>query len=534
MSGKGKAKVADDVIWHDFSSMKRHLALGNDEKELAVLASGEPWKEMDLESLRESYETIKDNLVFFLGGFAAKKHIMSMMIVLRQPNGGEEIDDQDDGKEGDEGEDDEGEDAVEVNAPAPQPNKSTFGSDQVVESNHNRTTQQGESDRTSSDNPDEQESGSEPRNDTTNVPGEAPEECRKLIVIATYYFPKSDPTDWSQESILTKPIALRDIRVGKEFAEAVAMWQETEPPNSTDLLQFLVDCSQNKHLRRIFWGLEGPSSGEGESTVQMLVPDHVVSLSNEAETELGAPPLEPDDASSNSDQVGLGGLTFEKAMMIVTKHEELKISKADDDVAKVKARSKMWIPIIMKIFDKHHCTKPTFVDFQEVQSTFRPWQKAHLKIIRTKLNSELSPQLREAHAVVLFSTIIQRHETRMLKVCGSQGINKALKCSKRSKLVIAAIEKSAIVGKDIISGVRLNELINSPTAAVKIKESNKRTNERRKNPKEKGQDDNRGAVSDEEKLLAGCTFLGDIEGDTDEEDVTRFETDEVEFDSEVD
>jgi hypothetical protein len=71
-------------------------------------------------------------------------------------------------------------------------------------------------------------------------------------------------------------------------------------------------------------------------------------------------------------------------------------------------------------------------------------------------------------------------------------MDKSLKCSERLKLVIAAIEKSAIVGQDVISGDRIDELINSPTAAVKSKENNKRTNERKKTTEpNKGQDDDK-------------------------------------------
>jgi hypothetical protein len=303
---------------------------------------------MDLLSLRDSYQTIKDNLIFFLEKSVAEKHIKSISITLQEPDSGDEVDDhddddedEDDEDEDDEYEEDEGEDAMEVNLPAPQPKKFTLEYGQAVES--------------------------------------------------------------------------------------------------------------------------------------------------------VAEPLEPDDAASSLDQVVL--------------------------------------------------------DLQEVLSTFEPWQKTHLEMIRTHLDSD--PQLREAHAVVLFSTVIHRHETRMLKVCSSRdqrGMDKSLKRSERLKLVIAAIEKSAIVGKDVISGDRIDELINSPTAAVKSKENNKRTNERKKTTEpNKGQDDDkdggsgagthvkRGSASDVaktdgEKLLTGCTFLADIEGDTDEEDGTRLQTDEVKFD----
>jgi hypothetical protein len=401
-----------DVIWHDRPSITKYHERVNSRQELAVLAKEEPWKEMGLLSLRGSYQTIKDNLIFFLEKSVAEKHIKSISITLQESDSGDEVDDhddddededdededdEDDEDEDDEGEDDEGEDAVDVNLPAPQPKKFTLESGQAVES--------------------------------------------------------------------------------------------------------------------------------------------------------VAEPLEPDDAASSLDQVVLEGLTFEKALTIATKHKGLRILKADDDVAKVKAQSKMWLPIIMKILDKHYCTKPTFVDLQEVLPTFEPWQKTHLEMIRTHLDSD--PQLREAHAIVLFSTVIHRHEARLLKVCSSRdqrGMDKSLKCSERLKLVIAAIEKSAIVGKDVISGDRIDELINSPTAAVKSKENNKRTNERKKTTEpNKGQDDDkdggsgagthvkRGSASDVaktdgEKLLAGCTFLADIEGDTDEEDGTRLQTDEVKFD----
>jgi hypothetical protein len=203
-------------------------------------------------------------------------------------------------------------------------------------SNQNRTTQQGESARTSHDNPDAQELGSESQNNATLVP----EECRKMLVIASYHFPKSDPTDWYQESLLTKPTSLRNIRFGNEFVKAVKQWWETKPPNPKDLLQFLEDCAQNKNLTRIFWALEGPSTGEeNELTVQMLVPEDIISVSNEAEEESNALPLKPVDATSSSEQVQMKRLTFDKALTIVTEHKALKVKEKDDDVTTVKAQS---------------------------------------------------------------------------------------------------------------------------------------------------------------------------------------------------
>lgn len=435
-----------------------------------------------------------------------------------------------------------------------------------------RTTQQGESAISPLHTSVAKGSGSELPSNTTSVPEAAP----KADAVANCNSPEpDDPADgvnWHDESSLTRYLncgyskkELSALAI-EEVEKEMDSWRESYPAIRGDFFQFLGDSVVKNHFRRMLLAIEDGvsdhesddeddededdegSSAAGNWTI-LPPPQSSNSTSGpDQAVESVAEPPEPDDAASSLDQVVLKGLTFEKALTIATKHEGLSILKVDDDVARVKAQSKMWLPIIMEILDKHYCTKPTLVDLQEVQPTFEPWQKTHLKIIRTHLDSD--PQLREAHAVFLLSTVIQRHETLMLKVYSRRdqhGMDKSLKCSERLKLVIAAIEKSAIVGKDVISGDRMDELIDSPTAAVKSKENNKRTNERKKTTEpNKGQDDDKNggsgagthvkresasdvAKTDEEKLLAGCTFLADIEGDTDDEDGTRFETDEVKF-----
>jgi hypothetical protein len=88
-----------DVIWHDRPSITKYLERGNSRQELAVLAKEEPWKEMDLLSLRDSYQTIKDNLIFFLEKSVAEKHIKSISITLQESDSGDEVDDHDDDDE---------------------------------------------------------------------------------------------------------------------------------------------------------------------------------------------------------------------------------------------------------------------------------------------------------------------------------------------------------------------------------------------------------------------------------------------------
>lgn len=103
-----------------------------------------------------------------------------------------------------------------------------------------------------------------------------------------------------------------------------------------------------------------------------------------------------------SNQVEKKGLTFDKALTIVTEHKPLEIEHDDEDVAQVKAQSKTWVSRIMQSFGRHYSIMPTFLDFGEVQSGFAPWQKDRLKKTRRRLDS--NPQLREALAIVLFNT----------------------------------------------------------------------------------------------------------------------------------
>jgi hypothetical protein len=88
MSENGQDK---DVIWHDRPSIRKYLQRGNSRQKLAVLVKEEPWKEMDLLSLRDSYQTIKDNLIFFLEKSVAEKHIKSISITLQEPDSGDEL-----------------------------------------------------------------------------------------------------------------------------------------------------------------------------------------------------------------------------------------------------------------------------------------------------------------------------------------------------------------------------------------------------------------------------------------------------------
>lgn len=112
-----------------------------------------------------------------------------------------------------------------------------------------------------------------------------------------------------------------------------------------------------------------------------------------------------------------------------------------------------------------------------------------------------------------------------------------MKCCKRLKLMIAAIEKLADIAYDTASGLRLDNFINSPVAAVKSKELNKKSNLRAKYKLPGGKRGGRGqgtrldaAMMDERRLLAGCTFPADVGGDTTEDDAFKFETDEPGFD----
>jgi len=316
------------------------------------------------------------------------------------------------------------------------------------------TSQQGVSARTTLHGTDAQKSGSKSQNTAEPDPEKALEEHLRMIVIATYDFSKSAVGDWRQEFTSTTSPSTSHLQIAMALAKAMKVWREAKPTNPNDMIQFLKGCAQDKQCRRMFFDIENPSIGDEDGlTVQLMLPEDDFSVSVEAEGGLNVPALELDDAAASLNTVEMEGLTFDKALTIVTKHEALLIAKADDDVAKIKTQSKRWIPIIMQMFDKNYCTKPTFAEFGELLSEFGPWQKTHLDKTRARLHS--NPQLHEAHAVVLFNTVILLHETRVLRLCSSRddhGMDKWAKCSERLKLVIAAIEKSAIVSWDIVNG----------------------------------------------------------------------------------
>jgi hypothetical protein len=118
-----------------------------------------------------------------------------------------------------------------------------------------------------------------------------------------------------------------------------------------------------------------------------------------------------------------------------------------------------------------------------------------------------------------------------------------LSCSTRLELITAAIEKFAIIRWDVAIMQRVDDLINSPVGAARFKEVNKKVNEMKKEKYKhlrkpggkpglaKGCEPNstrKGSVVDmnevRELILEGCTFLDDVDDDTDIEDASRPET----------
>jgi hypothetical protein len=125
-----------------------------------------------------------------------------------------------------------------------------------------------------------------------------------------------------------------------------------------------------------------------------------------------------------------------------------------------------------------------------------------------------------------------------------------LSCSTRLELITAATEKFAIIRWDVAIirwdvaiMQRVDDLINSPVGAARFKEVNKKVNEMKKEKYKhlrkpggkpglaKGCEPNstrKGSVVDmnevRELILEGCTFLDDVDDDTDIEDASRPET----------
>ena len=259
-----------------------------------------------------------------------------------------------------------------------------------------------------------------------------------------------------------------------------------------------------------------------------------------------AEPLEPDVATSSAEQIEMEGLTFDEAVEIVTSYK--KLSVANDDVAAVKARYQKWILVIMKAFSKPFSDKPTFIDFEEmlpegILKDFTAWQAEHVKKTNDRLKS--NPKLREALATVIFNRVVKRHEKGHLEVFPGTRIapDTTLSCSTRLELITTAIYKFAIIMWDVAIMQRVDDLINSPVGAAISKEVNKKVNEMKKEKYKhlrkpggkpgpaKGCEPNstrKGSVvnMDEARklMLEGCTFLGDVDEDTDIEDTSRPET----------
>jgi hypothetical protein len=168
------------------------------------------------------------------------------------------------------------------------------------------------------------------------------------------------------------------------------------------------------------------------------------------------------------------------------------------------------------------------------------------RVKKTNDRLKSSPKLREALATVIFNRVVERHEKGRLEVFPGTKIapDTALSCSTRLELMTAAIEKLAIIRWDVAIMQRVDDLINSPVGAARFKEVNKKVNEMKKEKYKhlrkqpdgkrgpaKGCEPNstrKGSVVDiteaRRLLLEGCTFLADVDVDTDMEDASRPET----------
>lgn len=452
--------------------------------------------------------------------------------------------------------------------PAIPPSAARSSATQSQSSGQPRTSQQDQSAATPLRTSAAEGPGNKLPSSTTSVPEVPP----KADAVATRdSFESGDAADgvnWHDESSLTRYLNLGYSKkelaalASEEVQKEMGLWRESNPAIRGDLLQFLGDSMAKEHTRRMILALEelGGSDEEDDEDDEdededeedpsavanwTILPQPQSSNStsgHDQAVESVAEPLEPDVATSTVEQFEMKGLTFDEAVELVTSYKKLSVAK--DDVAAVKARSQEWILVIMKSFSKPFSDKPTFIDFEEmlpdILKDFTTWQADHVKKTNDRLKA--NPKLREALATVIFGRVVERHEKGHLEMFPGTRIapDTALSCSTRLELITAAIEKLAIVRWDVAIMRRVDDLINSPVGVARSKEVNKKVNEMKKEKYKhlrkpdgksgpaKGCKPNatrKGSVVDLDEarrlLLEGCTFLADVDGDTDMEDASR-------------
>jgi hypothetical protein len=305
--------------------------------------------------------------------------------------------------------------------------------------------------------------------------------------------------------------------------------QESTPTIEGDILQSSELHRLKQRFKLMSLALDGTSGGDEEDEDDEAEDDE----EDRDENELVVFTPDPNNPSSGSDQVEMRGLSFDEALTIAIDWEAFEVEK--DNVANVSARPRKWVSALMRAFVAPYSTKPTLVDFEEIsKEDFLTWQKIHAEKARKRLSSNV--ELREALAILLFDMVIQLHEARKALVCHGNSrriLDVSLTCSKRLRLVIAAIEKLPIVRWDVTTRQRLWDLIHSPINMVKFKEDNKRLNIRKMRKyqhlrshggtKKSDWDPMNSEADNAGKLLENCTSLAGVESDTDEEDAPRIQ-----------
>ena len=370
----------------------------------------------------------------------------------------------------------------------------------------------------------------------------------------------ADGVDWHDESSITRYLTSGHSRddlaalAKKELSKEMDSWRDSYPAIKNDLLQFLGDSKAKVRLVRMIIALErrgsdaedddededgtddeGGEEGEGyEWTV--LPPPQLNNTTLGSDEALGsvAEPVEPEITTSSLEQVVIVGLTFDEAINIVNKQKKI---KEGDDVAVVKAQPQKWITAIVRAFRKAPSDTPTLIDFEDMSPKFLPgfikWQTDHVEKTEKRLKG--GARLPEAIATVVFNLVIQRHEKGTLEKSYGARIkpDTTLSCSTRLKLITAAIEKLAIIRWDVVAGIRLDDLVNNPVAAAKFKETNKKVNDlknekdkqlHKSDPANSARKGSLVAMYAAQKLLEGCTFLADVDGDTDMENAPALKT----------
>lgn len=162
---------------------------------------------------------------------------------------------------------------------------------------------------------------------------------------------------------------------------------------------------------------------------------------------------------------------------------ELTLDGEDDDINAIKADSAKWIRELLDAFDKPYSQKPTEKKFgDDLIPEYQRWQQENYCTAAQTVANDESGKLLEATATVIFYMVVDAHKSGAIEQSSGKSFpnNTNLTCKQRLEGIIHVIEMCAIIRKDIVCGMRLDELVANPMFVLKRKEDNKFENEHKK------------------------------------------------------